>query len=196
MKVKICGITNLDDALAAIDAGADALGFVFAKSKRQVKPSIAKSIIEKLPPWIPTVGVFQNESAEKIAKLQKECKFGWVQLHGNEDRETAAFFYPHVIKTIFHPDEIKPNYPCSGFLLDQEKEKTLMPIDDFIRLASLIKISKPLILAGGLTPENVEKARTFRIYGVDVARGVEYSPGKKDAAKVKEFIRNAKGLKA
>lgn len=193
LRVKICGITNLEDALACVGAGADALGFVFAPSQRQIQPKKAKEIIEKLPPWIASVAVFQNESKDNIHELKAYCKFTWIQLHGNESKDFAAPFSPFVIKAIWNPKEIALDYPCSAYLVDQAKESP-MPQKEFLKMASQIQTSKPLILGGGLTPENVEETRSLKIYGVDVARGVENSPGKKDVEKVKLFIRKAKGL--
>lgn len=193
LRVKICGITNPDDALDSIKAGADAIGFVFAPSKRQVQAQKAKDIVEKIPPWIATVGVFQDEAADKIHELKAYCKFTWVQLHGNENGSFAAQFYPYVIKAIWDPKDVLEDYPCRAFLLDQNKEAPL-PDDQFFKLAAEVKSRKPLILAGSLTPENVERAKALNLYGVDVARGVESSPGKKNPDKVTKFIARAKGL--
>lgn len=194
LRTKICGTTNLEDALLCVEAGADALGFIFAESKRRIEPAAAKSIIEKLPPWIATVGVFMDSTVEEISKLKDFCRFGWVQLHGNESPEIAQAFQPFTIKTIFTPEEARDDYPCNAYLFDQKKSGPALSEEEFFKMAARVKTQKPLILAGKLTPKNLSKLKNLNLYGVDVARGVESSPGKKDPKKVREFLRIAKAI--
>src|SRR5579864_1657826 len=193
MRVKICGITNLEDALFAVSAGADALGFVFAPSKRQISQEMAQSIIKELPPWIGTVGVFVDEKEETICQLKEACHFQSVQLHGSLSPSKAKTFFPSVIQVISSPAEIDDNFPCNAFLLDLPKDEneTKGPLFEMV---GSIRTKKPLILAGGLNPENVERATMLKLYGVDVPSGVEEKPGKKDPEKVRRFIAKAKGL--
>lgn len=196
LRIKICGTTNLEDALVCVEAGAHALGFIFAESERKIEPAKAKAIIERLPPWIATVGVFANASVNEISELKDFCRFEWAQLHGNESPEVAQAFQPFVIKTIFSPEEAHDDYPCNAFLLDQKKSSPALSEEDFFRMAAQVKTNKPLILAGKLTPENLNKIKNLNLYGVDVARGVEASPGKKDPKKVRQFIHIAKTYKS
>lgn len=192
LRVKVCGITNLEDALLCARLGADALGFIFAESERRISPDQAKRIIEKLPPWIATVGVFANASPEEIAEIRRHSRFVWVQLHGSEPHDTACLFFPHVLKAIFDPGQADPDYPCSAFLLDRDKRRPLAN-PEFLKMAESLKPGKPLILAGGLNPDNLDPFLTLPVYGLDVARGVEAAPGKKDPEKVRQFIQKAKG---
>lgn len=196
LRVKICGVTNLEDALHCASAGADALGFIFAESQRKANPETVRQIIEKLPPWIATVGVFENAPLEAIARLKAYCRFTWVQLHGNEPEELAGSFHPFVIKTVFRPEQIRDDYPCAAFLVDRPKGDQEFLNELFFQKIARLRTEKPLILAGGLTVENIEHALSQgEWYGVDVARGVETFPGKKDPARVSRFIEKVKGYR-
>ena len=200
VKVKICGNTNLDDAMAAVQAGADALGFVFyAKSPRAVDSKTAAEIISRLPPFVVPVGVFVNEDLSVVRRIMEECNIPLAQLHGEESPQYCAELGRSVIKAIRIRDsrdlERMAGYQVSGFVLDAFVEGTPGGTGVTIDwdLAAQAQMLGPIILAGGLTPDNVlEAVRQVRPYAVDVTSGVEASPGKKDHAKVQAFITNAK----
>lgn len=186
MRIKVCGITNLEDALAAVGLGVDALGFVFAPSPRQITPDKAKEIIRRLPPWIATVGVFVDEKPEWIMRVVSECRLDWVQLHGDESPQYCKDLDLKIIKTIKTDIERISEYDVSGVLLDISMGTGKVYNWDLAVEAK--KYGKPIILSGGLTPENVSEAiRKVIPYGVDVSSGVESSPGKKDYEKMKKF---------
>jgi len=200
MKVKICGITDLTTAIAAVDYGADALGFVFAESKRKIPEVKAKEIIAHLPKEVLKVGVFVNESKEKIEELAASVGLTHVQLHGDE---TPAFSeslsYP-VIKAISIHDEQSLEaievYKCEYVLIDGPKGKYRggngLSFDWNSISAEDLK-DKKVILAGGLHDENVEEAiKLIKPYMVDVSSGVE-TEGEKDLNKIQSFIMKAKG---
>lgn len=202
VKVKICGITNPEDAYAAVAAGADALGFVFyEKSPRFINPVRAAEIILRLPPFIQTVGLFVNEDTEKINWTADYCGLDVVQLHGNETPEDCLEVNRRVIKAfriqnIISIDPLK-HYQVSGFLLDAWSPDAYGGTGRTFNweLAEAAKQYGPIVLAGGLLPENiVEAVRMVNPHGVDVSSGVESSLAKKDAGKVREFIKLAKGL--
>lgn len=202
VKVKICGITNQDDALQAVDAGADALGFVFYDlSPRCISFETAERIIKKLPPYIATSGVFVNNPASFITSAVERCGINVVQLHGDETPEFCNGIRHTVVKAFRVRDiasiETIRNYSVAGYLLD-----TYVPgsyggtgLTFNWETARMAKRYGPIILAGGLKPGNVHLAvETVEPYAVDVSSGVEASAGKKDHAKVSEFIRRAKGM--
>lgn len=204
MLVKICGITNLADALAAVDAGADALGFMFYEpSARNISPAAAREIIAQIPPRVAKVGVFVNASVETIRRIAAECGLDTVQLHGEETPEFCAQFAPlKVWKAIRVRDQSSlralPNYKTDAWLLDSyvagQPGGTGEKFNWDLAVAAKA-LGRPVILAGGLTPGNVSDAvRQVRPFGVDVSSGVESAPGKKNAAKVKAFIQAAKGV--
>jgi len=191
LKVKICGITHLSDALAAIEYGADALGFVFAKeSPRFIKKEQIKQIVSALPPFITTVGVFTEGTKEEIEISVSECGISLIQLHGRFSSETIDAFSQKAIQVV----SLK-NWalcPARAILLDIGQNK----IDPLVSSTSLDIPSFPnrnVILAGGLTPENVREAiLKVKPYAVDVCSGVELSKGKKDHDKMRRFILAAK----
>jgi phosphoribosylanthranilate isomerase len=200
MKVKICGITNLEDALYAAECGADALGFIFfPKSPRCIAPDKAASIISQLPPFITTVGVFVNERPDEMMRIMKMTGIRALQLHGEETPETCKIWSP-VIKSFRVKDmtDLKQleQYPCaSACVLDTYSEAEYGGTGRIFNWDIAVEAKKicRIILAGGLTPENVEAAvRHVKPYAVDVASGVEAEKGKKDLKKVKEFIERAK----
>ena len=200
VRVKICGITNVDDALHSVDAGADALGFVFATSKRQVNPPTAQLIISKLPPFVKTVGVFVNESLFEIQKIQNETKIDLIQLSGDESEDFAAFFGPEAIKTLHVSPNTQLNtnsYPYNTLLLDTAQGSMkggTGKVFDW-RLAVEVARARRGILAGGLNTDNVAEAiQTVKPYAVDVSSGVEKEPGRKDHVKVTTFIKRAKSV--
>lgn len=200
-KIKICGITNLDDALAAMDAGAHALGFVLAeegkKRNRYIAFPDAVRILERLPPFITTVAVTVNAPIDELA--QYLTHFDMVQLHGDEPPEAVPL--PHVcIKAFRAGPEFRISqmdaYEVRACLLDAhvpgEPGGTGQTFDwDIARAAAGMRT--PLILAGGLTPENVAEAvRRVKPYAVDVSSGVEAAPGKKDHERIRSFINNVR----
>ena len=202
VKVKICGITNEEDALQAVAAGADALGFVFYDlSPRCIFYEAAEKIIKKLPPFVVPVGVFVNNPIQSINLAVERCGIQVVQLHGDETPEFCTGLPYKTVKAfrlrdISSLENIK-NYPVSGFLLDAYVPGTYggTGLTCNWETARIAKQFGPVILAGGLHAGNVREAvETVQPYAIDVSSGVEASPGKKDHAKVKEFIKRAKGL--
>ncbi len=200
VKIKICGITNIDDALAATEAGADALGFNFyKKSPRYVEPSKAMEIISQLPPFVLPVGLFVNEREEKIRELVTETGIQAIQLHGDESPEFCQCLGSRVIKAFQVKDKESlkhmAHYRVSAFLLDSYNNKlrggTGVTFD--WHLAVVAKTFGRIILAGGLTPENVgEAVGLVQPYAVDTTSGVEKSPGIKDHPKIRKFIQEAR----
>ena len=193
MRTKICGITSIEDAMIAIDAGADALGFVFyEKSPRYVSPSQAKSIIEALPPFIEKVALFVNEDAQTIDKVCQEVGATLAQLHFEADKALyTALKTPHikVIRAASAEDILK--YKDEYRLVDAYCEAyggagKRINIEWF----EGVDCSK-IILAGGLNPDNVASLKDYGFFAVDVSSGVEESHGKKDKVKVEAFIKNA-----
>lgn len=191
-RVKICGITNVTDAIMVSSLGADAIGFVFAESKRKITPKKAKEIIKLLPPFITTVGIFMNEELSEVNKITEYAFLDTVQLHGNESPEYCNKVNRKVIKGILVTEddtketliEKMQNYSVSAFILDPGRGSGKTFNWDVAR-----KIEKPLIIAGGLTPDNVKQViKDLRPYGVDVSTGVEKDYGEKDREKVKRFI--------
>jgi phosphoribosylanthranilate isomerase len=194
-RVKICGLTNLDDALAACDAGADALGFVFAESPRRVTSEVAATIIASLPPFMCSVGIFVDEDVEKVKSVVQRCHLDVVQLHGNETHEHVEHVGVKCIKSFRVRDNSFINQLSKSgadtFLLDTFVPDTLGGSGKTFdwSLAREAKQYGNIILAGGLTPENVAQALSIvQPYAVDVSSGVEERPGKKDHRKVQQFI--------
>jgi phosphoribosylanthranilate isomerase len=198
IKVKICGMTQLQDAVFAVEQGADAVGFIFyKKSPRAVTMKTVREIISKLPPLVDTVGVFVNESVDRVNKIADYCGLDLVQLHGEESPAFCRKIKRRVVKAFRVKDlqSIKQleKYPVSGFLLDTFSENlhggTGKTFDWTLALPA--KKIGPVILAGGLTPRNIRQAVSqVRPYGVDVCSGVEKSPGVKDLEKVRAFLKN------
>lgn len=200
VRVKICGNTNLKDTMAAVEAGADAVGFVFyAKSPRAVSPKGVAAIVSHLPPFVDCVGVFVNEKPEIVRQIMSECGLSYAQLHGEESPEYCADLKRPVIKGIrVRTREDVANlssYRAHAILLDTYVEGLVGGTGTTFDwgLAIEAKAWGPVILAGGLTPDNVGEAISrVQPYGVDVSSGVEISPGVKDHAKVKAFVENVK----
>jgi phosphoribosylanthranilate isomerase len=195
--VKICGITNEEDALLAVAMGADAVGFVFAPSPRQVTPSVAASIASRLPPEILTVGVFRDELPKRVVEIVNRTGLRAAQLHGDESREDAghvAVRVPLVIKAFPAGDPRLARageYGASIVMIDAPSPGSGKVFD--WRLAEGAPRARRLVLAGGLDPTNVAEAiKVVRPWGVDVSTGVESSPGKKDALKVRAFVTAAR----
>lgn len=201
-RIKICGITNLDDALYACEAGADALGFNFAdearRKNRYIDPEEAARIIPRLPPFVTTVAVCVNEPVERLREYLTFVDR--VQLHGDETVEQCEPVASWAIKAFRASPGFDPAvllaYPTSSYLLDAyvpgSRGGTGETCDwEVARRA--VELGRPLILAGGLTPENVgEAVRRVRPWAVDTAGGVESAPGKKDRDRIRKFVENAK----
>jgi len=195
VRIKICGLTRAEDALAAVRLGADALGFNFwPGSKRHVDPAVAGGIIARLPPFVTPVGVFVNQSEGEMRAIAAESGIRVFQLHGDEPPELCARLPLPVVKAI-PVDQVKTlskllSYEVAAFLLDTPSRGYGGSGEPFDwSLAEGVSEVAPVILAGGLTPENVAAAvRAVRPYAVDVASGVESSPGVKDMAKMSRFI--------
>ncbi|PEY66552.1 phosphoribosylanthranilate isomerase [Bacillus cereus] len=200
MKVKICGITDTETAKRACEYGADALGFVFAESKRKITPKRAEEIIQELPANVLKIGVFVNESVEVIQKIADECGLTHVQLHGDEDNYQIRRLNIPSIKSLGVTSESDmknaQGYETDYILFDSPKEKFHGGNGKTFSWELLGHMPKELrkktILAGGLNALNIEEAiRTVRPYMVDVSSGVE-TEGKKDVEKIKQFIIKAK----
>lgn len=203
VRVKVCGITSLDDALAAVEAGADALGFNFyRRSPRYVAPSEARRIVDGLPAGVLCVGVFVNEDGpEAVARAAEESNVAAVQLHGDESPEfCAALGGRRVIKALrvgesFAPEEAA-RYPVGAILLDAFSRSARGGTGetfDWTLARRTRRHAARLYLAGGLTPANVAEAvRAVRPYAVDVCSGVELSPGRKSAELVRRFAAAAR----
>lgn len=201
VKIKMCGITNVDDARVAVEAGADALGFVmYRKSPRFVEPAVVKAIVAGLPPFMLPVGVFVNEEPDRVRTLMDECGLALAQLHGDETAPYCQDLGRPVLKALRLKDrgtflalaEFSGRANVRGFLIDAFSDQAYGGTGQTVDwgLAQEVAQSMPVVLAGGLTPVNVAEAiARVRPYGVDVSSGVELSPGKKDHKKVKDFIR-------
>jgi phosphoribosylanthranilate isomerase len=204
IKVKICGITNLDDAMFVTEAGADAIGFVFhPHSPRYVEPEIVRRIVAQLPPFVLTVGVFVNEDMKKVQEIMSRCGLAVAQLHGDETAAYCDALQRPVLKAIRlrgHQDflamaEFRGRAQVRGFVLDAASDGAYGGTGLRVDLQLAVEAAKvgPVVLAGGLTAENVAEAiRSVRPYGVDVSSGVESAPGRKDSVKVRAFIGSAK----
>ncbi|MEQ8438140.1 MAG: phosphoribosylanthranilate isomerase [Ilumatobacter fluminis] len=197
MFVKICGITNEDDALFAVAMGADAVGFIFAPSQRQVAPQVVYDITRRLPPEVLTVGVFKDEHPSRVVEIANKSGVKAVQLHGRETIEQTreiAHNVRYVIKAFGadSPHLAKADqYGTDLVMVDSPGGGTGKLFD--WNVVSDVPDSVRLILAGGLDPDNVASAiQAVEPWGVDVASGVELSPGKKDPSKVRRFIANAR----
>ncbi len=197
MFVKICGITSEEDALLAVAMGADAIGFVFAPSPRQMAPNKVRDIAGRLPPEILTVGVFRDQSAQQVIQIVHTCGLKAAQLHGRETSDTTKAVRQRVglvIKGLPAGDpalEHWDEFGADALLLDAPRPGSGQVFD--WSLADGIPLNRKVILAGGLTPENVaDGIEAVRPWGVDVSSGVESAPGRKDATKVRAFIRAAR----
>ncbi|MTI79577.1 MAG: phosphoribosylanthranilate isomerase [Firmicutes bacterium] len=194
VRVKICGIKDLDTGRYAVKCGADALGFVFASSSRQVTPEQARSIIFNLPPFISKVGVFVNAPKEKVQQIARECRLDYVQLHGDETPEYAKEIGIPVIKAFRVRDaevlQQAAEYPADAVLLDAYTPGVAGGTGKTFNwhLLKKAQLRTPLILAGGLTAENITEAiQIVHPYALDVSSGVE-TEGKKDLQKIAMFM--------
>ncbi len=196
MRVKICGITNYDDAMLAVDAGADALGFVFyPRSPRYIAPAEAERIIAKLPPFVEKVGLFVEEEAETIAKTARDSGITLAQIHFDVDEaflDAVEFPVLPVIRAK-RPEDLKRfagryrlvDAYCEGYGGSGKR----LALEWFEG-----RDNSRIIIAGGLSSENVEELSGYGFYGCDVSSGTEAAKGRKDPNKVREFVRRAKSL--
>jgi phosphoribosylanthranilate isomerase len=201
--VKICGITSVADGLAAVEAGADAIGLMFHEaSPRHLTMAAAAEIARQLPPYIIKVGVFVDPPEELVLRAIGECGLNLVQFHGAETPEFCLQFPVMTIKAfrIKDADSLKalPDYPTDAWLLDAYVKDKLGGTGEKFNWDLAVEAQqygRPIFLAGGLTPENVAEAvRKVHPYAVDVSSGVESAPGKKDHEKVRAFIQAAKSV--
>ena len=197
MFVKICGTTSEEDALLAVAMGADALGFIFAPSSRQIAPAKARDIVRRLPPEIITIGVFRDETPDRVVDIVNTAGLRGAQLHGREtteDTKSVRRRVPMVIKAFTAGDPAIRNakdYGADVVMLDAPSPGSGQVFD--WRLTEGVPDGVRFLLAGGLTPDNVVEAiAQVKPWGVDVATGVEEAPGRKDARKVRAFIANAR----
>jgi phosphoribosylanthranilate isomerase len=202
--IKFCGTTSLEDALASIEAGANALGFIFAPSKRRILPDKAQEIIQRLPPEVERIGVFLDSNGEEISRTVREVKLTGIQMHGSRD------IPPEIYRRL--PQERRDSLrKIKSILVSDDFRSTLesaLAFSEFVDAwlldsgagsgrtfawqdaqAAVQNREGRFIIAGGLTPENVSEAvRAFQPWGVDVVSGIELEPGKKDQAKMKAFV--------
>lgn len=203
VKVKICGITNLEDARLAVEAGVDALGFIFVEgTPRYIAPGDAAAVIRQLPPFVTPVGVFWDHPAGHVKAVAEVAGLQVLQFHGDEPPEALADYRLPVIKTIKVSGAADlaqlDRYQAAAFLLDSparwSEGEARQPIQ--WELAREAARKWRVILSAGLSPENVAAAvRIARPWGVDVNSGVEAHPGKKDPERVRRFVAEAKGAR-
>ncbi len=204
VKVKICGITNLEDALLASSAGADAVGFIFStKSPRYLNPQAAKKIIDKLDPFLVKAGVFLNQDKEAVCSIAEELSLDVLQFHGEEPPAYCHFFRPKfkVIKVFFpqdrpYADKIR-HYRVDAFMFDIKYAQKIagekfLPLGALKEIRTLIKAQKRIIISGGLNTKNISRIKKLNPYAVDVSSGVEKLVGRKDEQLLKEFINKVK----
>ncbi len=199
MFIKICGVTNVDDALLAAGLGADAVGLVFASSTRQISEGVARDIVRALPPGVLSIGVFRNERRARVVELANKVGLRAVQLHGvesPEDTKWVASRVPSVIRAFSSTNPAVQNfsvYSPARLLVDSSSPGSGKTFN--WEALSMLRITEPYILAGGLDPTNVATAvEQLNPWGVDVSSGVEERPGKKDAVKVRKFINEARSI--
>ncbi|MDD5454236.1 MAG: phosphoribosylanthranilate isomerase [Candidatus Ratteibacteria bacterium] len=200
VKIKICGITNLEDALFASSLGVDALGFIFAESKRRITAVNARRIIDALPQSILKIGVFVNEEERRVREILELCYLDALQFHGDESPEYILKFRETKIKSFRIEDENSlkeiPQYKANAYLLDTYSSKVFGGTGKTFNWDLAVEAKKfgPIILAGGLHPDNVKEAiHKVQPWAVDVSSGVESHPGKKDKKKLEEFVKRVRG---
>ena len=204
MKVKVCGITTYEDAVMVLDQGVDALGFnFFPRSPRYIRPEDASSIIRRIPPLVVTVGLFVNVADQnQVISVARTAGVQVLQLHGDETPEYCRRLsdWPLIKALRIDSSGVPQNleeYPVRGFLLDAKDDTHFGGTGKSFdwSLTGEIKRIRPILLAGGLRPDNVREAiRIVAPYGVDVCSGVESAPGKKDAGKLKEFMNEVRDV--
>jgi phosphoribosylanthranilate isomerase len=204
VKIKICGITRAADAVAAVEAGANAVGFMFFEgSRRNVSIDTAKEIIRDLPPFVSKVGVFVNGTREDVVKTIEKTGIDTLQFHGEEPPEACRGFGLKTIKAFRVQGKdmlaLMPRYDVDAWLLDSfvagARGGTGVSFNWDLAVHAR-SLGTPILLAGGLNPENVKRAiEHVQPYAVDVSSGVESAPGKKDSALIAAFIENARNAK-
>lgn len=206
MWIKICGTTNLDDARVAVEAGADALGFIFAPSARRISPKDAKKIIAELPKNVERVGVFVNQGPKIILNTVETAGLTGVQLHGDEEVESARTFRSKGLKVykalpagVLQDKADDFTGVTDALFVDAGSEKKrggtgkTFDWDEAAPIVKLLRRRMNIVIAGGLEAGNVARAiALFQPWGVDVVSGVEKEPGKKDHEKVRIFVKTAK----
>jgi phosphoribosylanthranilate isomerase len=211
IRVKICGMTRLKDARCAVEAGVDALGFIFyEKSPRAIDPDEARRIIEHLPPFVGAVGVFVNMELHETAAIIRHCRLGYAQLHGSESpeycRDLACNTAPCRLLKAFRVGshstaaEIAPYNDCvQGFLLDTFQKSAVGGTGESFdwSIIDRLHLARPLLLAGGLGVDNIRTAlESVRPYGVDANSGLETAPGVKDHSHIRRFITSVRAFEA
>ncbi len=199
-KAKICGLTNYGDARLAVELGADFLGFIFAKSPRQLISKKAVGIIDRLPSDVKKVGVFANQDIDEVKRISREVDLDYLQLHGNESPEYCKKIELPVIKAFRVKDEsslekVKKYKDVDKYLFDTYHPDKLGGVGETFNweLARKDKSCGQIIIAGGLDETNVQEAiKIIKPYGVDVSSGIEVKPGVKDQKKLKEFVKAVK----
>ena len=201
VRVKICGVTRTEDVRLIVKEGADAIGFQMSMGPRKITKEQARRLVKLVPPSVTPVGVFVNESLSRVKALVKYCGFQAAQLHGEENEAFCEALPFPVLKAVRMKNDQTPAryraFRIAAFLLDRyNKDKrggTGEAFDWKWARKAVAELPAPVLLAGGLTPENVARAiRTARPFGVDVSSGVEILPGQKDPQKVSRFIRRTK----
>ena len=202
-KVKICGITNYDDGLAAMEMGADLLGFnFFSGSPRYITPAEATRIISKLPAFIDVAGVFVNSSLEETRQIASECQLDWIQLHGDENVEFCRWLAYDSVKTmkairVKDTEDIErvDEYSTDAVVLDAYDPRKYGGTGLTFDWNIIGHICKRIFLAGGINPDNAVAAVELGVYGIDVCSGIESEPGKKDHKKMKQLFDNIHHLR-
>lgn len=197
-KVKICGITNLEDAQAAVRFGADLIGFIFyPKSPRFIEPEKAIEIIRKIPTFVDTVGVFVNPDAEQIHEMNEQGWLNWIQLHGDETPEfcrSLQWMNTRTMKAVRVREktdiENAQIYRTDALLLDTFEDGRYGGTGRTFDWSLLDHLPRRIFLSGGITPENVVQAIEVGVFGIDVNSGIESEPGRKDHAKMKLLFEN------
>ena len=203
VKVKICGITNLEDAEAAVDMGADLLGFNFyPKSKRYITAADAIGIINELPTFVDIAGIFVNATVEHIKEVTEQCFLNWIQLHGDETPDFCdSVFCPggRIIKAIRVRNpadtEMAQQYYTDAILFDGYDPKSYGGTGKTFDWDMISQVNKRVFLAGGVNPDNAVGAIETGVYGIDICSGVEKEPGKKDHKKMKLLFENIKHVR-
>jgi len=200
VRVKICGITNRQDARMSVEMGANAIGFIFAPSPRQITPEKAREIICGIPPFVQTVGVFVNERPDTVRRIMGFCGLDLIQFHGDESPEVCGDFMPHTIKAFRIRDRsmlqtIKPYCgKIRAMLFDTYVKKTMGGTGktfDWNTAVTGKVLGVPIILSGGLRPSNIASAISkVNPFAVDVNSGIEERPGKKDPSLMDELMEN------
>ena len=203
VKVKICGLTNYEDAAAAMDMGADILGFNFyPESPRFITPEKAMEIIKKLPAFVDIAGVFVNDSFDKIREIIDRCQLGWIQLHGDESPQFCRVFLSLNVKTMKalrvrdQADIDRANsFFTDAILLDAFHPERYGGTGLTFDWNIIGHIGKRVFLAGGINPDNAAAAIELGVYGIDVCSGIESQPGRKDHKKMKKLFDNIRHLR-